>query len=285
MKSRHGSTNIPIEALRSFVSIIDTGSFTKAATQLNLTQPGISAQMKRIQELIGEELFQREQVGLSITEKGEAVCRYARRMVALNDRIIQSSRPIKRWRVGLPSIFANHSLEQLRDVLCAHNLASTQIAFGDSLHLRRELDMGQLDAALLLHRTEAELTSDYQWQEPLAWVCHPQFVLSPGAAVPLINWFNSLQDQIVVTACDHADVRYSVEFVSDQFSALMEATNLRLGYVCLTERRVPHGLKIAKDYYLPKLPPMRAGIFRNIDALDRDVNTILDCLAAVFLPR
>jgi DNA-binding transcriptional LysR family regulator len=55
MQLRRGH-NIPVVLLRSFIAISGHGSFSKAAEELNLTQPAISAQIKRLQRLVGGDL-------------------------------------------------------------------------------------------------------------------------------------------------------------------------------------------------------------------------------------
>src|ERR1700761_6400367 len=121
MHRRYEPSHIPIEILRSFIGILDAGSFTKAAARLNITQPAISAQIKRMQSLVGEELFQKEGAGIALTDKGEAVSRYARRILALNDQILSSGRSDKRFRIGLPSTFARQHLASLKAALAAEN--------------------------------------------------------------------------------------------------------------------------------------------------------------------
>jgi DNA-binding transcriptional LysR family regulator len=46
-------TNIPTELLRTFVAVVDMRSFTRAAQSLGITQPAVSAQVKRLQQLLG----------------------------------------------------------------------------------------------------------------------------------------------------------------------------------------------------------------------------------------
>jgi len=286
MHRRYEPSNIPIELLRSFVCILDAGSFTKAAARLNLTQPAISAQIKRMQTLIGEELFQKEGVGISLTEKGETVCRYARRILALNDQILSSGRSEKRFRVGLPSVLAAHYLGALKEALSAANFHSVQIVCDRSDYLQKRLAAGLCDAALIFTAGEPRQTAaKYEWNETLVWVCHPEFVLSPGAPLPLLSWPNSVPDQIAIKACDQAEISYSTEFIADQLTAMTEALHLKLGYLCIAERAVPQGMKIAKDYFLPKLPAMHAGIYRNMDVLDGRLDALIRCIASVFEPE
>ena len=63
MQRRPPVNNVPIELLRAIVAIVDLGSFTKAAQALKLTQPAISAQMKRLQQLVGAEVFSKSGSG------------------------------------------------------------------------------------------------------------------------------------------------------------------------------------------------------------------------------
>jgi len=81
-------TNIPTDLLRTFVAVVDLRSFTKAAISLGVTQPAVSAQIKRLQFLIGDDIFDRSTQGVSLTPHGEIVISYARRLLSLNDQIV-----------------------------------------------------------------------------------------------------------------------------------------------------------------------------------------------------
>ena len=62
--------NIPTDLLRTFVAVVDLRSFTKAAASLGVTQPAVSAQIKRLQFLIGDDIFDRSTHGVSLTPAG-----------------------------------------------------------------------------------------------------------------------------------------------------------------------------------------------------------------------
>ena len=84
-------TNIPTELLRTLVTVVDLRSFTKAAHSLGVTQPAVSAQIKRLQTLLGGELLDKRAPGVALTPKGEAVVRHARRLLSVNDQILQTA--------------------------------------------------------------------------------------------------------------------------------------------------------------------------------------------------
>lgn len=81
--------NLDVTTLRSFVAVADLGGVTKAAGFLNLTQSAVSMQLKRLEELIGLELFDRSGRTIALTPNGEQLLGYAKRMVALNDEAIR----------------------------------------------------------------------------------------------------------------------------------------------------------------------------------------------------
>jgi DNA-binding transcriptional LysR family regulator len=71
--------NIPTDLLRALVVVVDTRSFTKTAQLLGVTQPAVSAQMKRLQYLLGYEVLDKSAPGVSLTPRGEIVVDNARR--------------------------------------------------------------------------------------------------------------------------------------------------------------------------------------------------------------
>src|SRR6187402_1582744 len=96
--------NIPTDLLRTLIAVVDLRSFTKAAQMLGVTQPAVSAQIKRLQTLIGCELLDKSAPGVSLTQRGEAVVAQARRLLAINDEILQVSNghaAVQTLRVGI----------------------------------------------------------------------------------------------------------------------------------------------------------------------------------------
>jgi hypothetical protein len=87
---RSTMTNIPTELLRTLVAVVDLRSFTKAAQSLGVTQPAVSAQVKRLQGLLGADLLDKSAPGVSLTSSGELVVNYARRLLSINDQILES---------------------------------------------------------------------------------------------------------------------------------------------------------------------------------------------------
>ncbi len=264
MQRRYDSSNIPIELLRSFVIIQETGSFTKAADLLRLTQPAISAQVKRLQQLVGGEVFLRTTFGVSLTEKGEIVSRYARRILTMNDQILALAGPnavSQALRIGLPSIFGASMMGALLADLKSAVSDRIVITCELSADLARNLASGYLDIAFLLSQGMSSIKAFSTWPEPMVWVCAEDFTLAPGAPVPLLNWPNSLAQFTAVDAMDNAGLQYVITFSSSDYASHLSALRAGLGYLVLPERIVPADLKIAQAPFLAALPPCVGGIY------------------------
>ena len=74
--------NIPTDLLRTLVAVVDLRSFTKAAQSLGVTQPAVSAQVKRLQYLLGYDVLDKRTPGVSLTPRGEIVVTHARRLLS-----------------------------------------------------------------------------------------------------------------------------------------------------------------------------------------------------------
>src|ERR1700704_6330258 len=78
--------NIPTDLLRTFVAICELGSFTKAAHLFGLTQPAVSAHMRRLESIVGSDLIEKNTSGVKLTNCGGEVLRQARRILSINDQ-------------------------------------------------------------------------------------------------------------------------------------------------------------------------------------------------------
>src|SRR5579863_2711964 len=89
MYRRHQHVNIPIEIVRTVVAISETGSLSKAGERLGLSQPAISSQVKRLQNLVGGSLFVKGANGTTTTELGKLALQQARKILEANDQLLR----------------------------------------------------------------------------------------------------------------------------------------------------------------------------------------------------
>ena len=117
--------NVPTNLLRALVMVIDLKGFTKASEELGRAQPTISLQIKKLQEMIGIALLERESGVAQLTEAGEVCAAYARRILALHDEMMNrlvAHGAGNRLRVGLPNDYADHFLPKFLGLVDSEGL-------------------------------------------------------------------------------------------------------------------------------------------------------------------
>src|ERR1700676_1868863 len=104
---------LDLELLRSFVSVVDAGGFTRAGERVHRTQSTVSQQIKRLEDDVGQPLLNRTGKDVTPTEAGERLLSYARRLLSLAEEALRvGARPGNEGavRLGLPEDFAAYRL-------------------------------------------------------------------------------------------------------------------------------------------------------------------------------
>ena len=110
------SALIDVDQLRTFIAIAETGSFTKAAEVVHKTQSAVSMQMKRLEERLGKPIFARDGRASKLTEDGDRLLDYARRIIKLNVEALAAFDDAElagRVRLGLPDDYADRYLPEI----------------------------------------------------------------------------------------------------------------------------------------------------------------------------
>jgi DNA-binding transcriptional LysR family regulator len=258
MHRRHEYLNVPVEIVRTVLAISETGSLSKAGKRLGLSQPAVSAQMKRIQNLLGGKIFRKTPNGTAPTPLGKMVLSQARRMLDANDQMLrlggtaQGPQPI---RFGISTLFVEKFLEHET----AETLAGIVMYSEDSLGIAKGLIDGYIDVAYILENSEVGAGVSnfvvHERVEPFVWVRSKDFVLSPGAPIPLLAWPG---DDTMVRALTKKGSTYTIVFNSPDYHATVAALEAGIGVAALPKRAIPLPLVEAREYYLPALRPVKA---------------------------
>src|ERR1700761_3233578 len=83
---------IELRHLRYFVALAEAGSFTQAAERMFITQPTLSQQIRRLEEIVGTRLLQRRREGLRLTTAGTVLLEAARTVLSLVDHELNRTR-------------------------------------------------------------------------------------------------------------------------------------------------------------------------------------------------
>jgi len=261
-------TNIPTELLRTFVAVVDMRSFTRAAQSLGITQPAVSAQVKRLQQLLGGDLMDKSAPGVLLTSLGESVLGSARRLLAINDQILTlAAAPAvlaETIRVGAPGDFIGDILWR---TVARSKEARPDIGFHvkscSSDILARDVRQGELDVAVVVSGTDRNNGARYHWTEPMVWVRAASTRIDPEAPVPLVSHGDKcLMHRHVADALESAGRTYKLAFTETSITSLVTAVGAGLGVMALPQcTSLPAGLTIWDDAPLPPLPPIVCNVF------------------------
>jgi DNA-binding transcriptional LysR family regulator len=257
--------NIDIDLLRSFVTIIEVKSFTRAAERLLRTQSAISLQMKRLEEQLECRLFERGGRGVEPTEAGTLLLGYARRILAANDELVgRMAEPLVEGevRVGAPEAFA---AEQLAPVLSrfarAFPRVSMQVRTGSTADLAAAQSAGEIDLRIETVLGERPAGAEELTREALVWCvaegAEPE--ARPGAAgQPLRLILTTSPCRVRATAeqaLAEAGVDSRVVFEGSSRGAVVSAIGAGLGVGVLPRGSIASGMHRLSDAEgLPSLP-------------------------------
>ena len=258
--------NIPTELLRTLISVVDLRSFTKAAQALGVTQPAVSAQIKRLQLLLGSEILDKSAPGVTLTPMGEMVVNHARRLLSINDHILGLATPqptSQTIRIGVPGDFVSPHLPwTLAEFKTRWPDVRFTVRNGISEMLRDELRQGQLDLVIGLSAT-ASIEARQQWSEESVWVRGPRIPFLQGERIPIVSFGDDcVFHRIAVEALQKEGRSHETVYVSSSTTGLAAAVSAGLGVMAMARSRagVP-GLTIWEDAPLPKLPNVSCGIY------------------------
>ncbi|HZP77915.1 MAG TPA: LysR family transcriptional regulator [Pseudolabrys sp.] len=285
-------TNIPTDLLRTLIAVVDLRSFTRAAQSLGVTQPAVSAQIKRLQFLLSCDLFDKSAPGIALTQKGEAVVAHARRLLAINDEILSLSEPqqgIRRIRIGTPG--------DLSGPLLPWTLAKFRLRWPDvSFHLRsgipaaqlRDLANGEFDI-VIAHALDPTVTARarHSWADHMVWCRSDVTKLDPQGPVPLVAFSEEcLCYRTPMAALKQAGREGRLVLTAAGSLTLTAAVNSGLGVTAMMRSRVPFtNLTIWENPPLPPLPATYAGVFVPEGCEDPMLLELADELAPLLRPK
>jgi DNA-binding transcriptional LysR family regulator len=260
-------TNIPTDLLRTLIAVVDQRSFTRAAAALGLTQPAVSGQIKRLQFLLGCEVLDRSTQGIKLTPHGELVVAQARRLLSINDQIVQiggiGPRPELVIRVGTPS---DYIASILPGTLARFRARWPDVRFivrtGFFDALARELRSGNLDVMVGLAMTRPR-DARHSWAQETVWVRGLTTELDLDRPVPLVSYGDPcVYYRLAVQALKKAGLDWEDVFTGPSMVSLSSAVVAGLGVMAIIRRRAgDHGMVAWDDAPLPKLSDLYSGVY------------------------
>jgi DNA-binding transcriptional LysR family regulator len=249
---------LDLELLKSFVSVVDAGGFTRAGERVHRTQSTVSQQIRRLEEDLGQTLLNRNGKDVTLTEPGERLLSYARRLLALAEEardVVAQPGHEGAVRLGLPEDFAAYRLTRLLAAFSrSHPSLRLDVRTDQSLYLKRELERGELDLALL-KRDAAEKGGIASWPERVHWVTSKSHPCHQGSgSVPLIGFPGGcLYRARAIHALESAGRAWHMAYTSSSLAGIQAAVAAGMGLSILSEMAIQsdHRVLNARDGFAP----------------------------------
>ncbi|KVP01676.1 LysR family transcriptional regulator [Burkholderia ubonensis] len=302
--------NFDIAALRSLVAGMDLGSFAKAADRVARSSSAVSAQIRKLEEQAGTPLFVKSGRGLALTDAGDAMLRYARRMVELNDEAAAAVRGVSLdgWvRIGLQEDFGEAILPGVLGRFArAHPKVRIEARVAHNAELLERLDANQLDLALVwgdpasaAFVARTGIDSEEIARVPMRWIgaagsgaagvgaagsgaagdgdAGEPSVRLPDEPLPLVvfdrpcRFFGAATD-----ALDRAGVPWRVAFTTPSLAGLWAAAAAGLGLTVRSHYGLPASVRLldAAPLGLPELPSVPLMLLRRASSATPTVDRL-----------
>ncbi len=257
------------DQLRSFLAIVDTGSFTRAADRVNKTQSAVSMHVRRLEERLARPLFVKQGRGTRLSPDGERLVEHARRMLqveaaALADLAAEGL--TGRVTLGIPDDYAELFLgDVVGRFALRHPGVELSVLCHPSIEVAERLRGGEVDVGIVTVSEDVP-GGEVLREEPLVWVAglragpiELQRPLPLALSTPSCAW-----RQVAVAALAESGIATRMFMTSTHYSAIapvvragQAVTVLPLAVVDAATQRV-----IGAEGGLPPLPSVRLGLLR-----------------------
>jgi DNA-binding transcriptional LysR family regulator len=285
--------NLDLDTLRTLVVAHDRGGLAQAAEHLGRTPSAISLQMKRLQDDLGAPIFRKRGRGLTLTEAGEIALSYARRILSLNDElldIMQGANLAGHIRVGCPQDFASVLPAVLSKFNSLYPRMQIELFVEGNASLLEGIQKSRIDLAVVIGH-EGHERGQKIGELDIVWIASSSFTPPREQPLPLAM----LGAQCAFRRCavqrlEASNIPYRIAANSPSLNGLWAALLGGLGVTARTAFNLPEGLTFAPSLYgLPSLGSLPVALHRNAhvdrENVDRMASLLSDSLEPIFHPK
>jgi DNA-binding transcriptional LysR family regulator len=182
---------VELTELRVFLKVAAERSFSRAAMKLHRTQPAVSQAVRRLEESVGERLFDRATKDATLTDAGRLLRDYADRLLRLSEEAEAAVKELRDLRRGRVLIGVNEAsvhvvlplVQRFRD---AHPLVHVDVRRIPARQIGAEVAQGSLDFGVLTFQpAEPRLNAIVLGHDELVMLVHPSHTLAQAKEVTL----------------------------------------------------------------------------------------------------
>lgn len=257
--------HLDTDALAAFVAVIDNNGFTAAGDRIGKTQAAVSLMLARLEARIGRKLVERHRRGVTLTEHGELLIGYARRIQMLEDEALlalQCEGEASRIRIGMPDDYLESIgcvLVQQFSVLHPHLQVEIICDFSSKLEVMLHHD--SIDLAIIT-RSEDSSSGELLRVEEQLWCAMSGYFPEASAVLPLSLFADSCRARPkILQALDSALVPWRVISSSSHLPGVMHPVRNGSAVTVLPASVIPNGWRIlGEEQNLPALPALELAL-------------------------
>jgi DNA-binding transcriptional LysR family regulator len=271
--------------LRTFVAVAETLSFTRAGERLELSQPTVSQQVRKLEVAAGRQLVARDTRAVSLTDNGDAMLGFARSILAAHDEAaayFTGSAMRGRLRFGSADDLALTQLPQiLRDFRQLYPQINLELTVNQSGALARRLKAGQLDLVYIKQEPD-QPDGRVVRRERLVWVAHKSLQLEPAHPVPLIVYqAPSFSRSTAIRALEDAGRTWRITCNVREINGVLAALRAGIGVAVFPQSLIPADLvRVTSTFDLPLLGDVDFALLDNPRAAREPVDALVSAIVA-----
>jgi DNA-binding transcriptional LysR family regulator len=275
--------NISTDSLRTFVMIVDVGGFAKAGDFLGLSQPAVSLQIKRLEDVLGYKLFKKQGQRQVLNQYGELLLPMAKQMMQYNDAILQqftSESITGKVRLGIPSEFAARILPSIiGDFVALYPEVSLEVKSRLSKHLLSASRQDQFDLVLALNEQLTSSKFPIFMQDQLVWV--GDLNQAQNQVVTLVTAPEGcIYRRRATDALKSAGIKYRIVYSNADLTGLIAALKEGLGITVLAKSTVPSELNYqVHTKHLPALGNIGISLVKSSGESENAVDKLAEFIA------
>jgi len=243
--------NRDIDLLRAFVTVVETGSFTRSAALLGRTQPAVSLQIRRLEDQLRSPLLDRGGKGVGLTTEGAGLLPQARRLLRLNDEIISTLGEGDlegEVRFGAPEDVATMHLPGILGAFArSHPRIKLSVTCDYTANLLDQMSRGMLDLALIKREPIGPDLGVRVWSEPLVWVALDPSIVETSPLPLIVAPAPDIYRKRALAALQGAGITFRTSFTSPSLAGQMAALRAGLGVGVLPAAMAPRDLVLLGD--------------------------------------
>ncbi len=259
---------LELDLLRTLVAIAETGNFSAAAEAVFRTPSAVSMQVKKVEEIVGRPVFNRDSRSVTLTAEGELLLEHGRRLLSLNNELIAkfiTPDVAGVVRLGATDDISERSLpELLRRFSRTHCCVTVDVVVDTSTSLEKRIQKGELDLALITCNPNAKLGKGKEivFRERLTWAGAKNGVAHEKTPLPISVWEEGCSwRESALKSLEASKRDYRVAFMSAHISGQRAAILADLAVAPIPASACINGIvELSKKENLPPLADYAIGM-------------------------